>query len=81
MYNRCQDIPRMSSGPDINEYVLGSEGTLGIITEAVIKIRLIPECVEYDSIIFHDFDLGTEFMYEVGLNKVWPASIRLVDND
>jgi len=81
IYTRCQDIPRMSSGPDINEFILGSEGTLGIITEAVIKIRPIPECVQYDSIIFHDFDLGTEFMHDVALKKVWPASIRLVDND
>lgn len=45
----------MSSGPDINEMILGSEGTLGIITSAVIKLRALPEKIVYDSILFHDF--------------------------
>ena len=71
----------MSSGPDLNEFILGSEGTLGVITEAVIKIRPLPESVVYDSIIFYNFDSGTKFMYDVAMSKVWPASIRLVDNE
>lgn len=55
----------MSSGPDLNHFVLGSEGTLGIITSAVIKLRDLPETVVYDSILFHDFVSGTNFMYEL----------------
>lgn len=55
----------MSSGPDLNEFILGSEGTFGIITSAVIKLRNLPEKVVYDSILFHDFDAGTNFMYDV----------------
>lgn len=45
--------------------VMGSEGTIGIITSATIKLRPLPEVVEYDSILFHDFMSGTDFMYEV----------------
>lgn len=33
----------MSSGPELNEFIIGSEGNFGIITEAVIKIRNLPE--------------------------------------
>lgn len=55
---KMQDVPRISSGPDINEFILGSEGNFGIITEAIIKLRNLPEKIVYDSIIFHDYDIG-----------------------
>lgn len=59
-----QQAPRISSGPDIHEFILGHEGNFGIITECVVKIRPIPEAHVYESIIFHEFDLGIKFMYE-----------------
>jgi len=37
---------------------LGSEGTLGVITEVILKVKKMPKKIEFDSIIFHDFDLG-----------------------
>ncbi len=55
----------MSSGPDLNEFILGSEGTFGIITEAIIKVKALPEAVVFDSIIFHDFESGNGFMYDL----------------
>ena len=58
-FNKNQNVPRMSSGPNLNEFVLGSEGTLGIITETVIKVKPVPKNTVYDSIIFHDFESGT----------------------
>jgi alkyldihydroxyacetonephosphate synthase len=33
----------MSSGPELNELLIGSEGNFGIITEAIIKLRPLPE--------------------------------------
>jgi len=61
--------------------LIGSEGIFGIITEAIIKLRYLPEVREYNSIIFHNFEAGINFMYEVAMSKVWPASIRTVDNE
>jgi alkyldihydroxyacetonephosphate synthase len=80
VFTKKQDCPRVSSGPDLNEFVLGSEGTLGVITEAVIKVRPMPKKKVFDSIIFYDFEIGVQFMNEVGNSKVLPASIRLIDN-
>lgn len=60
---------------------MGSEGILGIITEAVIKIRPLPKLQVFDSIIFHNFNVGVNFMYDVAQSRVWPASLRLVDNN
>jgi len=36
-------VPAMSTGPSIREMVLGSEGRLGIITEATVHVRRVPE--------------------------------------
>jgi alkyldihydroxyacetonephosphate synthase len=70
----------MSNGPDLNNFILGHEGNLGIVTEAVLRIRVIPPVKRFGSIIFPDFEIGIRFMEEVAKSRVWPASIRLVDN-
>ena len=76
----CQ-VPRMSAGPDVNEIILGSEGTLGVITEVTMKIKPLPECTRYGSAIFPDFNKGIQFMHAISKKQIYPASIRLMDND
>ncbi len=78
--NRSVHAPRMSAGPDIHEMILGSEGTLGIVTEAVVRLRPKPEVTKYGSIIFPNFTLGVNCLYEVAMERAAPVSIRLVDN-
>lgn len=56
---RTMDSCRLSSGPDIDHLIMGHEGTLGLITEAVIKVKPLPKVQVYDSIIFHNFNSGT----------------------
>ena len=77
---RGMTVPRMSSGPDLNHFVLGSEGTLGVITEAVMRLRPLPEVREYGSIVFPDFEQGVACLRECTRLRILPASIRLVDN-
>jgi alkyldihydroxyacetonephosphate synthase len=74
----CQ-VPRISSGPDIHHFILGSEGTLGVITDAVLKIRPLPQLVKYGSVVFPSFDEGIKFMREVARQKCAPASLRLFE--
>jgi len=76
----CQ-VPRISNGPDIHHFILGSEGTLGVITDAVLKIRPLPQLVKYGSVVFPSFEDGICFMREVARLKCPPASIRLLDNE
>jgi alkyldihydroxyacetonephosphate synthase len=73
-------VPRISAGPDIHQFILGSEGTLGIITEATLKIRPLPELKKYGSLVFPDFESGVGFMREVARQRCAPASVRLIDN-
>ncbi len=72
--------PRVSIGIQPNSLLLGSEGNLGLITKAIIKIHKIPPVKKYGSLVFPDFKTGTDFLYELSQTAVLPASIRLVDN-
>ena len=60
---------------------MGHEGNFGIVTEAVLRVRNIPEVKEYGSVIFPDFEHGIKFMDEVARSRIWPASLRVVDNN
>lgn len=76
----CQ-VPRISCGPDFNSMILGSEGTLGVITEVTLKIRPLPKFKKYGSIVFPNFESGVHFMRQVAKERCQPASIRLMDNE
>lgn len=71
--------PRISNGPDLTKIVMGSEGNLGIVTEAVIRLRPLPEVVEYQSIVFPDYQHGIKFIEDVAKSRIWPASVRVID--
>lgn len=71
----------MSCGPDFNHIVLGSEGTLGVVTEVIMKIRPLPQCKRYGSVVFPNFESGILCMRDVARHRCQPASIRLMDNE
>ena len=43
-------------------------GTIGVITEAVVRVCKKPAVVKYGSMIFPDFDAGVAMMHEVHRN-------------
>lgn len=77
---RAHVVPRESIGLDPKLWMIGSEGSLGIVTSAVVKLFPIPEEVRYGSLLFRSFEEGFAFMYDVAQEERAPASIRLVDN-
>lgn len=74
------NMPRVSMGVEPVRLAFGSEGNLGLITRAVLKIHALPEVKEYGSYVFRDFETGTAFLYDLMRTGALPASIRLVDN-
>jgi len=78
--SKVTEWPRHSSGFDLNQVVLGHEGNFGVITEVVLRVRPLPDVSIHNSYIFPDYDTGCKFMEEVGKSRIWPASLRLVDN-
>jgi alkyldihydroxyacetonephosphate synthase len=77
---RTGTSPRESVGVDLRRLMFGSEGTLGIITSAIVKIFPLPEVQRYGSVLFPTFENGFKFMYELMHEASPPASVRLVDN-
>ncbi|MEP6778735.1 MAG: FAD-binding oxidoreductase, partial [Gemmatimonadaceae bacterium] len=80
LVSRTPVVPRESIGADPRRWIMGSEGRLGIITQAVVKIRPLPETEEHDAIVFKSFEQGVEFLHELTKSGKVPASVRLVDN-
>jgi alkyldihydroxyacetonephosphate synthase len=77
---RTSTNPRESVGMDLRRLVFGSEGTLGIITSAIVKIFPLPEVQEYGSVLFPSFESGFQFLFDLTRQVTLPASVRLMDN-
>ncbi len=78
--SRPSALPRESIGIDPKLWLFGSEGNLGIVTQAIVKLFPLPEERRYGSVLFADFERGVEFMYELAQQSTRPASVRLMDN-
>jgi alkyldihydroxyacetonephosphate synthase len=72
-------IPAASTGPSIREMVLGSEGRLGIITEATVHVRCIPECREILGYLFPTFADGLSAMEELAASECSVSVTRVSD--
>jgi alkyldihydroxyacetonephosphate synthase len=80
LLSRAQVVPRESIGVDPRQWIIGSEGTLGIITSAVVKLFPLPQEQRYGSLLFRRFEDGLAFMYDLAQEDRPPASVRLMDN-
>jgi alkyldihydroxyacetonephosphate synthase len=48
--------PASAAGPDLREIVLGSEGRLGILTEATIRITALPQAEAFHAVFLPDWE-------------------------
>ena len=74
-------VPKSSNGIDVNHLCAGSEGTLGIITEATIRVHDVPESRQVRGYLFPEFEGGTEAIFECVSQECMPAMVRLNDPD
>jgi alkyldihydroxyacetonephosphate synthase len=73
---------RESCGIDLPALIIGSEGCLGIITSAVVRIWPVPDVKDFDSVLLSDFEHGLQFVRDVFLlDRKSPSSCRLLDNE
>lgn len=72
--------PRVAMGPELEHCIIGSEGTLGVVTEAIVRIHKLPKVRRFGAIIFPSFDVGIACLHECSRSDFLPASLRLLDN-
>lgn len=72
-------FPRHAAGIDIYQLFLGSEGTLGIITEAKMKIHPLPKDKKWVVAIFKTYEEGVEVLRNMVQSGIHPSISRLSD--
>jgi alkyldihydroxyacetonephosphate synthase len=76
---RTLPVPRHATGPGLMDFFIGSEGTLGVITEATLRVDPIPEVREFQGFLFKNLANGIEAARRIMVRRLLPCVIRLYD--
>ena len=72
-------LPGSGAGPSPDRMVIGSEGILGIITEAWMKIQGRPEYRASAGVTFPTLEASADAARIITQSKLWPANCRVLD--
>ena len=72
-------VPATSTGPSVREMVLGSEGRLGVITEATIHVRRVPPERKILGYLFPDWGDALAAMRDIAASEASPSVTRVSD--
>jgi alkyldihydroxyacetonephosphate synthase len=74
-----EPLPASAAGPQLRELLVGSEGALGVITEAALRVVPRPAHRLYVGAFFHDFWEGAEAFRVLAQHDAAPDVARLSD--
>jgi alkyldihydroxyacetonephosphate synthase len=72
-------LPGSGAGPSPDRLLLGSEGILGAISEAWVRVRPRPEFKASCGVGFDDFLAAAGAVREISQSGLYPANCRLLD--
>jgi len=73
--------PRSAVGPAVHQLWLGSEGALGVVVGAVLRVHRLPEAVIGRGYAFPDLATGLEASRVIMQSGIRPLVLRLYDAD
>jgi alkyldihydroxyacetonephosphate synthase len=73
--------PASAAGPDLLGLALGSEGTLGVITELRLRVRPTPQTSAYEGWSFRSWAAGRATLQRLARHDLLPDIVRLSDAD
>ena len=74
-------LPASAAGPDLRELLIGSEGVLGVICDATLRVRRAPVERRYEGWWFGSFAEGSEAFRVMEQADASPDVARLSDED
>jgi alkyldihydroxyacetonephosphate synthase len=72
-------LPGSGAGVSPDRMLLGSEGILGVITEAWVRVRPRPQRRASAAVLFDDFLVGAEAVRALSQSGLHPSNCRLID--
>jgi alkyldihydroxyacetonephosphate synthase len=72
-------LPGSGAGPSPDRLLLGSEGILGVITEAWVRVQQRPRWKASCGVAFDSFEQGADAVRELAQSGLNPANCRLLD--
>jgi len=73
--------PASAAGPSLRELLVGSEGTLGVITGVTLAVAPVPELRRYEGWSFPSFAAGLEALRALVQSGAAPDIARLADEE
>jgi alkyldihydroxyacetonephosphate synthase len=72
-------LPGSGAGPSPDRLLIGSEGILGVIAEAWVRVRPRPEFKSSVSVEFGEFEQAAEAVRAIAQSGLCPSNCRLLD--
>src|SRR4051812_49556093 len=72
-------LPGSGAGPSPDRMLLGSEGILGVVTQAWMRMQARPSFRASATVLFGSFGDGTAAVRELAQSGLWPSNCRLLD--
>ena len=69
--------PASAAGPDLKQLLLGSEGRLGVVTRATLRVRRYPEFEAFYGVFFHNWEQGTNAVRQITQAGVGVSMLRM----
>lgn len=78
---KSDSYPRKSTGPDLNQIMMGSEGSFGVLTHVTLKVfRHMPKTIKRFSYMFKNWEIAQKAAREIMQSEAgYPSVFRLSD--